>query len=399
MSSAAATWNPRNRRSRCWLGNRVSVFDPGKAYLRISLPEPTPERSSFSRPLFRGLKETRICEVSADLTGRTLLHYRILEKLGEGGMGAVYRAEDERMKRTVALKFLSLAALSDPTAHKRFVREAQAAGMLDHPNICTVYGLEEAGGLSFIIMACVEGLTLAQKMNQGMTLGEILDCAIAVAEGCGYAHGRGIVHRDLKAANIILNAQGTPKITDFGLARLEDRSRLTMPGTVMGTITAMAPEQLVAEDADRRTDIWALGVLLYEMLAGTRPFERPNMDRTMQAILHETPPSPHAADPRLPGEFGWVFEKSLAKARSERYHDMDELAADLRAIRQRLNPSQEAILIRRGRTGQATAVTATLGKAPPPAPAAKPARLGWPMLIGIGAVAVAVIVLLILLSK
>jgi serine/threonine-protein kinase len=248
-------------------------------------------------------------------------------------------------------------------------------------------------------MACVEGPTLAQKMNQGMKLGEILDCAIAVAEGCGYAHGRGVIHRDLKAANIILSAQGTPKITDFGLALLEDSSRITMPGTLMGTITAMAPELLIAEDADRRTDIWALGVLLYEMLTGTRPFERTSMDRTMQAILHETPSSPHAADSRLPAEFGWVFERSLAKARSERYHDMDELAADLRAIRQRLNPSQEAILIQRGRTGQATAVTATLGKAPPPAPAAKPAGLGWPMLIGIGAVAVAVIVLLILLSK
>ena len=156
---------------------------------------------------------------------------------------------------------------------------------------------------------------------------------------------------------------------------------------------------MIAEDADRRTDIWALGVLLYEMLTGTRPFERPTMDRTMQAILHETPASPHAADPRLPGEFGWVFEKSLAKARSDRYQDMDDLAADLRAIRQRLTPSQEAIPIQRGRTGQAAGVTATVVKAQPPGPAAKPAGLGWPMLIGIGAVAVAVVVLLILLSK
>src|ERR1035441_3829512 len=332
--------------------------------------------------------------MGGDLTGRTVLHYRILDKLGEGGMGAVYRAEDGRMKRTVALKFLAPAALSDPSAHKRFVREAQAAGLLDHPNICTVYGLEEADGLSFISMACVEGLTLAQKMKRGMTLGEVVDCVIAIAEGCGYAHGRGIVHRDLKAANIIVSAAGTPKISDFGLARVEDRSRLTMPGTVMGTITSMAPEQLMAEDADRRTDIWALGVLLYEMLTGSRPFERPTLDRTMQAILHETPPSPRAVDPRLPGEFAVVFERSLAKARSERYQHMDELAVDLRAIRQRLIPSQEEILIQRGKTGRATAVTQTIGKALPPTPAAKPARLGWPMLVGIGAVAVAVIVLL-----
>lgn len=337
--------------------------------------------------------------MGADLTGRTVLHYRVLEKLGEGGMGAVYRAEDGRMKRTVALKFLSGQALPDPTAHKRFVREAQAAGMLDHPNICTVYGLEEEGGASFIVMACVEGHTLAQKMTQGMTLGEVVDCAIAIAEGCGYAHGRGIVHRDLKAANIIVNASGTPKITDFGLARLEDRSRLTMPGTVMGTITSMAPEQLMAEDADRRTDIWALGVLLYEMLTGARPFERPTLDRTMQAILHETPAAPHSVDPRLPGEFGVVFEKCLAKARGERYQYMDELAADLRAIRQRLTPAQAGIPIRRGHAGQASVVTQTMAKAPPAAPAAKPAKLAWPMLAGIGAVAVAVIVLLIWLSK
>jgi serine/threonine protein kinase len=337
--------------------------------------------------------------MSGDLTGRTILHYRILERLGEGGMGAVYRAEDGRMKRTVALKFLSPPAVPDPIAHKRFVREAQAAGMLDHPNICTVYGLEEADGLSFISMACVEGLTLAQKMKRGMTLGEVVDCIIAVAEGCGYAHGRGIVHRDLKAANIVVNAAGTPKITDFGLARVEDRSRLTMPGTVMGTITSMAPEQLAAEDADRRTDIWALGVLLYEMLTGTRPFERPTLDRTMQAILHETPPAPRAVDPRLPAEFAWVFERSLAKARGERYQYMDELAADLRAIRQRLIPSQEEIPIQRCKTVRATAVTQTIAKAPAPAPAAKPARLGWPMWIGIVVVAVAAIVLLIWLAK
>jgi serine/threonine-protein kinase len=337
--------------------------------------------------------------MSADLTGRTVLHYRLVEKLGEGGMGAVYKAEDGRMKRTVALKFLSGQAVPDPTAQKRFVREAQAAGMLDHPNICTVYGLEEEGGASFIVMACVEGHTLAQKMTQGMTLGEVVDCAIAIAEGCGYAHGRGIVHRDLKAANIIVNAQGTPKITDFGLARLEDRSRLTMPGTIMGTITSMAPEQLMAEDADRRTDIWALGVLLYEMLTGARPFERPSLDRTMQAILHEMPAAPRSVDPRLPNEFGVVFERCLAKARGERYQYMDELAADLRAIRQRLTPAQVGIPIRRGHAGQASVATQTMAKPPAPAPAAKPAKLGWPMLAGIGAVAVAVIVLLILLSK
>jgi len=345
--------------------------------------------------------------MGSDLTGRTLLHYRILEKLGEGGMGAVYRAEDQRMKRTVALKFLSADMLPDPSVHKRFVREAQAAGMLDHPNICTVYGLEEADGLSFIVMACVDGPTLARKMNQGMSLGEILDCAIGVAEGCEYAHGRGVVHRDLKAANIILSGRGAPKITDYGLARLEGRSRLTMRGTIMGTITVMAPEQLMGEDADRRTDIWALGVLLYEMVAGRNPFERSTVDQTMNAILHESPPPPDAADPRIPREFAWVFEKCFAKARSERYQHMDEMAADLRAIRGRLLPPQEAMVIHRSRGGQASAtVTKTLGKADGPggkAPSkpatAKRAGLGWPLLAGIAAVAIAAVLLLVWLAR
>ncbi len=339
--------------------------------------------------------------MGADLTGRSILHYRVLEKIGEGGMGAVYKAEDARMKRIVALKFLASGGLSDPASHKRFVREAQAAGMLDHPNICTVYGLEEADGMAFIVMACVDGPTLSRKMNLGMTLAEVLDCAIAVADGCAYAHERGVVHRDLKAANIILSSQGAPKITDFGLARLENRSRLTVPGTILGTITAMAPEQLMGEDADRRTDVWSLGVLLYEMVTGAQPFERPTMDKTMQAILHETPPAPHVVDARLPRELAWVFEKALAKARGERYQHIDELAADLRAIRQRLLPAQASITIERGKTRLSSAVTATLAKAESPAQPAskKPGSLGWPMIVGIGVVAVLIVVVMFWLAK
>ena len=348
--------------------------------------------------------------MGADLTGQTLLHYRILNKLGEGGMGSVYRAEDGRMKRVVALKFLGPSALSDPSVHKRFVREAQAAGMLDHPNICTVYGMEEADGRAFIVMSCVDGPTLARKMSEGMTLSEALDCTIGVADGCGYAHERGVIHRDLKAANIILSRTGSPKITDFGLARVENRSRLTMRGTIMGTVTAMAPEQLIGDDADRRTDIWALGVLLYEMVTGRNPFERASMDATMQAILHETPAAPHTADPRLPKEFGWVFEKCFAKSRAERYQTMEEFAADLRALRARLLPPQESIVIRRGKGAPASIATATLGKAPAPgaavavpakpaAPATNKAGLGWPMIVAIAVVALATICLLVWLLK
>ncbi len=330
----------------------------------------------------------------ADHTGRTVLHYRILEKLGEGGMGTVYKAEDQRLKRTVALKFLSSAVLSDRTSRARFVREAQAAGILDHPNLCTVYGLEEVEGFSFIVMAHVDGPTLAQQMAQGITLGQSLDCAIAIAEGLQCAHGHGIVHRDIKAANILLTRSGVPKITDFGLARLENRSRLTTPGTVMGTITAMAPEQLMAEDADRRTDIWAFGVLLYEMLTGRKPFERPNAEETMQAILHQTPRSPSSLDPRLPSEFTWIFEKALAKSRNERYQHMDDLLTDLRTIRRRLTPEQAGIFVRRMQLSEATQSATPAETTPAPT-----GGLSWPILFGIGAVLIAIVTLLVLLAK
>jgi serine/threonine protein kinase len=328
------------------------------------------------------------------LTGRTVLHYRILEKMGEGGMGAVYRAEDQRLRRPVALKFLSQTILCDRTSRTRFVREAQAAGALDHPNICTVYGLEEADGFCFIVMAFVEGPTLGQKMMQGMSLAEALDCAISIADGLACAHGHGVVHRDVKAANILISPQGAPKITDFGLAFLENRSRLTSPGTVMGTITAMAPEQLLAEDADRRTDIWAFGVLLYEMLTGRKPFDGPNAQETMQAILHKTPPPPHTLNPRLPRELGWIFEKTLAKARSERYQHIDELATDLRAIRRRLTPEQEGLRIERAKAGGLDTATLTAPVTPRKAPG-----LGWPLLAAIVAVVLAIVILFAIFAR
>jgi len=327
------------------------------------------------------------------LTGRMVLHYRLLEKLGEGGMGTVYKAEDQRLRRLVALKFLSAEVLSDSTSRTRFVREAQAAGALDHPNICTVYGLEEADGFCFIVMACIEGPTLGQKMIEGMTLGQALDCAASIGEGLACAHAHGVVHRDIKAANILLNQQGVPKITDFGLAFLENLSRLTLPGTVMGTATAMAPEQLLAEDADRRTDIWAFGVLLYEMLTGRLPFDGANIHETTQAILHKTPPSPHALDSRLPREFEQVFEKVLAKARSERYQHIDGLVTELRAIRRGLTTEQEAVVIRRIQQPEATAPMFQQASLEPAG------GLGWPILVAIGAVSVAVVTLLVLLMR
>lgn len=329
-----------------------------------------------------------------DLEGRTILHYRILEKLGEGGMGTVYKAEDNRLKRIVALKFLSEPVRSDPTGRSRFFREAQAAARLDHPNICAVYDLEEFEGHYFIAMAYVEGPTLAAKMKQGMTLAEALDCAIAVGEGLQFAHSRGVVHRDIKPANILIGWQNTPRITDFGLARLEDRSRLTSPGTVMGTVTSMAPEQIMAEDADRRTDIWAFGVMLYEMLTGNPPFHRSNYKETMEAILHHTPPPPHKIDPRLPHEFAWVFEKLLAKARSERYQHLDDLLTDLRAIRRRLSPQQEALVLGAVAPADQPTVTAATGGSTQPA-----LGIGWKALAFIAVLLAGIVVLLFVLRS
>lgn len=187
-------------------------------------------------------------------------HYRLHDKLGQGGMGEVYRAEDTRLRRAVALKFITASA-SERSARARFLREAQAAAGLDHPNICPVYGFEEADGLPFIVMALIDGTSLARRMGDRITLGAALDWMIGIGEGLKYAHEHGVIHRDIKAGNVLLTNSGTPRITDFGLAIIEDRSRLTAPGSVMGTVQCMAPEQLVGEDADRRTDIWAAGVL------------------------------------------------------------------------------------------------------------------------------------------
>jgi len=276
------------------------------------------------------------------MTGDTIGHYRVLEKLGEGGMGVVYKAEDTRLRRLVALKFLSARTAPEAQAEARFLREAQAGGGLDHPNVCRVHGLEEHEGRAFIVMAFVEGESLARRIRSGLKLGEALDIAIQVGEALKAAHERGILHRDVKPANILVGAEGTAKLTDFGIAFVRDRSRLTLPGTVMGTLTYMAPEQLRAEDADPRTDIWALGVVLYEMCAGRLPFDRADAVKLTKAILEEDPLKPSAIHPMLTQEFDEIVEKALAKAREDRYQHLDGLVADLRSLRRRLTPEQEA---------------------------------------------------------
>jgi serine/threonine protein kinase len=200
--------------------------------------------------------------------------YQIMEELGRGGMGVVYRAEDTKLKRTVALEFLPPELTHIPEVKERFMREAQAAAALDHPNICTVYEFDQAEETSFISMAYIEGQSLKKKIESGpLELDEALKITTQVAEGLQEAHKKGIVHRDIKSANIMVTEKGQAKIMDFGLARTTEGTLLTKEGTTMGTIAYMSPEQARGEKVDQRTDIWSLGVVLYEMFCGQLPFK------------------------------------------------------------------------------------------------------------------------------
>ena len=200
--------------------------------------------------------------------------YKVIEVLGIGGMGVVYKVEDTKLKRMVALKFLSPVLTQDKEAKERFIFEAQAASALDHNNICTVYEIDESDGQMFIAMAFVEGQSLREKITQGpLNLDEALDIAIQIAEGLHEAHEKGIVHRDIKSANIMVTSKGQARIMDFGIAKLSGETKFTKTGTTIGTISYMSPEQARGEKVDHKTDIWSLGVILYEMVIGQLPFK------------------------------------------------------------------------------------------------------------------------------
>lgn len=230
--------------------------------------------------------------------------YTIIEELGRGGMGVVYKAEDTKLKRTVALKFLPSELTHIPEVHDRFTREAQAAAALDHPNICTVYEFDQADETSFISMAYIDGQSLRKKIESGpLELEEALKIAIQVAEGLQEAHKKGVVHRDIKSANIMVTERGQPKIMDFGLARTAGQTLLTKAGTTMGTVAYMSPEQARGDEVDGRTDIWSLGVVLYEMLTGTLPFKGDHDQAVIHAILHREPLPLKKAKPDTPPDW------------------------------------------------------------------------------------------------
>ncbi len=248
------------------------------------------------------------------MIGQTVLHYRILEKLGVGGMGEVYMAQDTKLKRTVALKFLPPSLTNDADAKERFIHEAQAASALDHPNICTVYEINESDdGQLFIAMACYDGETLRKRIERGpLPIEEAVGIATQVAQGLGKAHESGIVHRDIKPANIIMTKDGTAKILDFGLAKLSGRTLLTKAGTTLGTAAYMSPEQARSESADSRADLWALGVVFYEMLTGRKPFESDYEQALVYSIMNEDPRPMRELRPEVPVELEKITRRAMA---------------------------------------------------------------------------------------
>ena len=259
--------------------------------------------------------------------------YRISGEIGRGGMGVVFKAEDTKLKRPVALKLLPMEVSHFPDAKERFIREAQAAAALDHPNICTVYEVEEQDGQMYIAMAYIDGKSLKAKIAQEpLQIDEAMEIAIQVAEGLEEAHRKGIVHRDIKPANIMLTAKGQAKIMDFGLARLESAGDLTRSAVVMGTVAYMSPEQALGKKVDHRTDIWSFGCLLYEMLAGHSPFQGGHEQAILQAIIHGDPQPITALRHDIPVGLDKILERCLKKNPLDRYPDADALISDLKSV-------------------------------------------------------------------
>jgi len=268
------------------------------------------------------------------MIGRTISHYKILEKLGEGGMGVVYKAEDKKLKRVVALKFLFPQAVGAEEDKTRFIHEAQTAASLNHPNICTVYEIDEYEDQPFIAMECLDGESLQANIRSGpLKLDKAVEIAAQIAEGLQEAHSRGIIHRDIKSANIMLTATGRVKVMDFGLAKSPGRTRLTRSGMTVGTAAYMSPEQAKGGRVDHRTDIWSLGIVLHEMLTGELPFKADYEQATIYLIMNQEPPSTQSRRSDVPNELERIITRALKKDVRERYQSAEDLKKDLELLR------------------------------------------------------------------
>jgi eukaryotic-like serine/threonine-protein kinase len=269
--------------------------------------------------------------------------YTIQSELGRGAMGVVYKAADSVLERTVAVKTVNMALERDDADkyEARFYQEARAAAGLNHPNIVTVHDVGKAGDVVFMAMEYIEGVELRSLTGEGkpLRLPQALSIAAQVAEGLGYAHGRGVVHRDIKPANIMVVANGPVKITDFGIARRRSSADLTQTGMMLGSPKYMSPEQVIGKRADHRSDIFSLGVILYEMLSGAAPFNGENVTALMYQIVNFVPPPPSQVNAELPQLLDYITAKMLAKQVEERYQDAAEVAKDLRECERQLTAS------------------------------------------------------------